>query len=1305
MSIVINSLTPVTPVASAGSSVTFVVDAFETGGASLTYLWQFSTDGNTYTSSGLTNNTSATYTTSNLTINQSGLYFRVAVSDGVSTIFSNLYPSIGDRIITVVQDPSIITLVNPLVDNYPNSQIVEVGNSVSFVASATLIDADISNTTLVSQINFQWQYSDDDGSTWINLTNGGNIAISNTVDILSSTPTSYYKYSTLLINNITFDNNLYRYRSVVTFNGALNTPVNLPAINLIVSPEIQIYRQPGAGDDTIQTKCYKTSDINSGKIKLQVGALSTANTTLNFSWEASLDQENWQTIDELVSNRTCILDYGTSSNSDVIRLERFIYSNIVYFRCIISGISGEASVISDTHAIFMNDTQVNPVVSESTVDVIEDRYGDIPDRQIYINDIVRAATITASIDINSNTGINGETSLIFERKNPGDVTWYEVGEETIINPVDGLTSLPSGVEFPSTTPNFSTISYTTPPVRKSVDDQALYRLKVTSSSIYNLNANTKNLIPYYSSVIQLNVYRSVIIDNQPFNTTAYPNANASFSVGASVTSGSADDITYVWQYNTTNSISGWQNIPSNSQYSGVTTNLLTINSVPLNPTYRFFRCIVNISGQLASVTTEVAQLTITRDFFVEVTSLNDIFAREFDSAVFTVNASSVSSLPVSYSWEKSTNYNPSNNFGNWTTISGENTNTLNFLSLSTTNQGYYRAKLTTFGGEIRYTNAAFLSVVSRTITITKNIPSSITVLESDDNAYTFETSGNSSLGGLVNYKWQIKRVGDSSFSGIGVGFQNAPDNTNIYFPLAFNKDTDNLSLIRCELSSDDIPNNVYTNQCTVNVRRRLSYFGYPSNLNVVSGGNLVLDLNPTWTGGTPTFQWQTSTDGNNWSNIQGETNSFLSLVSINSSFNGKRYRCQITLPGCDEYFYSVSNTSVVQNVSTVGFTTSTTINVVASTTRPKYYSLETQKSGAAIGTVICVPKPAGFTNNTSTNADDITSWKVSVSGSYSSATSSSTVTSGGSFSANKPSWATNYISPKWNLSDDRFQGYLEMRGQFLKAVDFPELARLFGTTYGGSISGQYPSYTSNDTFRMPNLYAKKLLGTGNVNNNSGSVSVTPLYGPDEASGGLKNLPGSIGGRYNWGILSQLPPGSPGVGGGDGVAGIDPNPATFNIGSFVTKGVGDSNAFVQPTFSGTVTYNTGNPGSTPVTTPVHSHRGVIAAWEKRDASNCGDKGFSALTNGLFFQTRAGNGLLEQSPPTTDQGVPHSHGVVDGSGSFNMVTQGGINISDTTLTLSGQSQQVFNSSLRFYLRNAEDIPINSAYFRLKYMIKAY
>lgn len=1619
MAIVINSLTPENPSTIAGTSIEFIVDAFDDGGLTLSYEWQFSNNGGvTYTSNGLTGNTTATYTTSNLSSSQSGLYFRVAISNGVNIIYSNEYPGIGNRIVTVISAPQIITLVNPSIDDYPNTEIVEVGASFNFIASATIQNVDVSNANNVTPLSFQWQYSSDNGSNWINVINGQSldtvdgltpsVTVTSVVSLLTNNPQVYYEYSTLTVSGIPFPYNNYLWRCQVSYPGASNTPVSLPEILLLVSPEITIYRQPGTGNDTTQVQCYKTSILNSGNIKVEVGALSTANTTLFYEWELSLDDGvSWTSIEDILTNYLFIIKPGTQYNSSVLELQRTVFFNKLGFRCIVTGSSGESEVVSLPHYVYFTDVQEPVELQNSVINSIEDRYGDIPTRSSFIFDPIITASIGDFIlDITRNTGLNGEIAVTLEKKDFGSSTWTNVDDFTPIQ-----TDLPSTwfpyTQFPPTTGNtFIEARYNTKPLRKSIDDKREYRVKIESSSLYSLTNDVKTLLPYYSSTVTLNVFRTVYIINQPADALTFPNTSASFSINAVQSSG-IDNIQYQWQYSITGGANSWVNISTSTSYSGVNTNLLTVNSVPANPTYRFYRCVVSLPDGLSSVTSLPALLSTQRDLFIEITSLNDVYADQFDNVVFNVTASSLSQGTITYQWQRSYDYSPSTNVGNWEDIPGENTNSFSILSVQPSDAAYYRLKLVSFGGEIAYTNAVKVEVYALVIDVTTDIPSSITVLEGVSNAYTFECEGISSNGSFVNYQWQKAlsyteitgvqipitsgqsfTVGGSSypvygilyvptslsassidvvvcyhgtitgtsttimqaaqtfmnfalsdtvlnlkdkiifsvaypqdaipaanqfgiggsedpnfvfesnlpyvraallwaknsinsfmsangisktrnriytfghsqggalvhklntlevvdgvicnapgpirldltcatqelngnstitcqklfniygsarnnvgtaqylsrsvisyddgllspmlyiqgqqddtgnnqqiiwleqllsaidandstnsdytylpvnggheafttsleaqvairnflnssasnaiFQNIGAGFNDSSDTSRIYAPSAFDRIVDNLCRIRCVMTASGIPNPAYTTQCVVGVTRRFSYFADRPTKFVTDGSTLFINLNPSWTGGSPSFMWQYSTNGGSSWIDTNETDSSLVIPTIDNSYNNRIYRCQVTLIGCNQYQYTRNNVTSTVTASDVGYTLPIQISVVPVGSKPRYYSLETQKTGAAIGTVIAVPKPSGFINNPSINTDDVNLWEVAVSGDLtSSGAVSSAISSGPVYNANKPAWtSSSYTSPKWLQQRDRFAGYIEMRGQFLRAREFPELARMFGTTYGGNITGTYPSYNSTDIFRMPNLYAKRLMGTGNVNNNSGSVSITPLYNPDGTSGGDKNVPGSMGGVYNYVKSAQLPPGSPGIGGEpDGTADGSINAATFSLGTFRTTGFDEVSSFVQPVLSNTTaTYRLPDPQDQFTETPTHNHSAVSVAYEERRAVKRECRGNNTTLNpgGPFFGTSGGNGEILEGPHGTGGGAPHNHTAENPGGTFDIVRDGGQFISDTNLNMAGQSRQIFDNNLRFTIRNNEEIPLNAPYFRLKYMIKAY
>jgi hypothetical protein len=1265
MAIVITNLSPTSPTTPAGQSVVFNIGANDNTGLSLSYEWQYSTDGANYSSSGLSNNTSNSYDTGPLTASQTGIYFRCVVSTSLEVVNSNEYTGIGDRIVSVFQDPSILAFVDSSVDFFPTSQVKTVGDTLVLTVSASLANADITNSTLVSNLGFQWQYSDDSGSTWFNIVTGGNTSVSDTVAQITGN-TTYMKYSTLSITNITFAENLYQYRVRISYTGALNTPVDTAVSQLIIDPVINIIQQPGVNPtDTQSTDCYKTSISNSGEVKVSVSALTTAGTGLTFSWEVNFSGPSgtgeWYTVDQITNFFVFSLKTGTTSTTDVLELDRFIYYERPGFRCVISGSAGEATVTTTPHYIYMTDVQGTVDLPATTYDIEEDRWGDIPDRDIYVNDPVQDITITALQDVQRNTGQNGNNTYTWQRQDPGSSTWTDLADPAPVL-VTTETGLVSYSQFPTTLGvEEADITVETPPLRVSIDDNAKYRVKVESSSIFTLSGGNKVITPYYSSEIDINVYPTIYVTNQPGDSETYPNYSASFSVSATPSSGLVSDITYQWQYNTNNnSATGWVNISNTSPYTGATTNLLTIDPVPVNLVYGYFRCVLSIPNQLSSVTSEVAYLTLLRDYFTALSALNDVVVREFDNHTFSVTASSVSAGPISFQWEKSLNYNPATNTGTWTNISGETNSSLSLLSIGPSNDAFYRVRCTSSGGEVLYSNAAKLTMQEVNVTIINDIVTSISVLEGTDAEHTFECEGLSSINTEVEYQWEIKRISDSSFGPIGAGFNNSIDTNRIYILRALNTSTDTGAKIRCKMVSSGVPGQVYTNECTVTVTRRFSYFADVATKTVTIGEFVTLDLNPFFTGGNPSYSWE-----RNGATL-GETGSTLTIPNVDSSYSGASYRCLISLTDCTEHSYSRNNTQIINTVSGPTYTATITLSTTAAPSEPTYYSDETAKTGAAIGSVICVAKPPGYVNSSSSSGDDVNRWDLS-----------------------------------------RFPGYLPLKGDSYNALQYPELARMFGTKFGGSISGLFPNYSSGSTFKLPETYGKRMLGTGNVDNNAGSTSVVPTFDPSGVSGGDKNVPGSMGGVFNYVKSAQLPPGSPGVSGlPDGTADGSANAATFSIGSYQTTGIDDVNAFVQPTLSGGVAYVIGNPGPAFTDLPTHNHTAVSVGWrETQPISNASCfSTYGSLNSGTFPFTTGDGGTLSAS--TTTVGAIHSHTISDaGPGFFDMVVDAGMNISDTTLRFTGANASILNNNMKFYLRNNEKIPINAPYFRLKYLIKAY
>lgn len=1328
MSIIINSLTPPfapdtnnTVVISSGQSVTFTVNAQDTESLPLTYEWQVSYDnGVNYTTSGLIANNSNTFQTSNLTSNQSGYYWRVAISNGVDTVYSDEDNDIGVRIIVVTAAPIIF-----LLDDYDSTYTAAVGGDLQLQATASLLNVDVSTASNVNNIGIEWQVSTNGGSTWSTVTSGNdNQTIVNTT-ILLDDGVSYARRTVLTLSDISFAKNLYQYRARFTYSGASNTPLTLDPTTIYVNPVISILFHPGTlATDSTEVQCFASSIPDTGEARFQVSAFSTSGQSVFYSWQVNIGTDRWYDIDEAVANYWFRLQPGTTATSDVLLIDRLIYFEDFGVRAVIEGSVGETEVTSNPYFIEMFDIEEDVVIPSLSVESVEDRYGDVSDRNTY-QDPIRNVTLSASLDVSRNLGQNGDVTIIFERKNPGSTTWTEVGSAVSRILPEETGSYTANPELETET--FIDVEYTTPPLRRSIDHLAEYRVKVTASSVYSAIVNgAKVLEPFYSDVIVLSVYRTAIITGQPADSIVFNNQNASFGVTAIPSSGS--QISYQWQYNTTNSVSGWTNVPESSPYSNTQTNLMIITAASNVLTYRFYRCVVSVPDQLFSVTSATAQLGFLADSFTSISSLNDYYKKEYESASWIVSAQSLSLATVSFQWQKSTDYNQASpTSATWNDIIGETTNTLNFASLLLVNDGYYRCKLTSFGGTIAYTNVARLEVQQVANNLLVNIPSSVTFLEGAINEFTFEVSANSTIGVAPTYQWEIKRVGDSQFSNLPDGYLGSPSNANRYIPLPFDRISDNGAVIRCKISTTGVPIDIYSNECTITVNRRFTYFADSATKIISSGRSFTLDLNPIFTGGTPSYQWQVSTNGgSSWSNIVGETTPSLVVSSVTSSQNNYKYRCTITLTQCSQQEYSRSNANIIASVTSPFNTVDVTLNVTSQVLVPLYYSKETAKSGAALGTVICVPKPAGYINNTAANTDDNNQWIVANSGDANGGTSySSAVNSSG-----PPSWVSGTLRvPSW--SQDRFPGYLEMRGQWLLKSEFPALYAIIGDSYSNPVR--------STAFRMPNVYGKKLMGTGNVNNNAGSISITPLFAANGLSGGDKNIVGSIGGVYTYDKSAQLPPGSPGLSGDpDGTAGVT-NASTFTLGSFNTTGFTDCFAQTSTTFNGQFTYRVGPMLAGFLTSPPpHGHGAVVAGGRRLEAHAGGCRG-SGTVSPQFYGIREAGGNVSSGPaniPDNIAGSTHTHSVsllpaaagdgytanhgngIGSTGATESVSQSvllnqdntnpvslGMTLSSVDITMTNQSRALFNGAMSFYLRNNESCPMLQPYFRLKYLIKAY
>lgn len=1288
MAIVINSFTPSTPLASAGQTETFTVSATENTTPTpiaLSYQWQNSTNGGT-TWNSISGATSTSYTTPTLNTGNNGTLYRVRVFT-VTPAQEAYAPNSSGVTLTVVA-ANTITINGTLAPQY----IANPGSNLTLTISAAYEPATVNaNPTAVNDLSFQWQESTN-GVTWTNISLGAQIVQSDT--LAQSSPTDYFKKSELTYFNISSSQNLKRIRVLVSSTISSNSPVTSANSVLLVGNTITLSKQPGTGSDTTTVSKFKTTVAGSGQATLSVTASSTASsfTTLSYTWYYTTINLTTPTV--VTANNVAGFS-ATGSNTNTITLTNIPFIKNLALYCVVSGTAGESSVTSNTASILITQT-VEITTNPTAQTVAEDKYGPVANRSSF-PEPVQDATFFVLMNQTEPNGTTNDATITWQRKDPGSSTWTDIQ---------------------STFANQS--YYTTPPLRISTDSGAYYRAQLDGDQCTNE--------PFYapsSTGVLLTVYRNIYFTGQPNSGSFVIGQPASFSVSVDVSSTAT--ITYQWQVSTnyTSASPTWTNVANGSTYNGATTNVLSIGSVTSGLNGYAYRCIASAAGTLSSITSSVATLTTEADNFTSVSQINSVVVTQGSAASFSVTAQSVSLSTISYQWQKSTNYNPANpSAATWSNITGATSSTYSIASVASGDEAYYRARLTSFGGVSVVTNAAFLDVVLLSITVTANYPSTLTVLE-NDGGYSFSVSASTSVTAPIFYQWQYSTDNGLNFVDYpaNAGFNSTSVTTNTFLLPDLDRNLNGIR-IRCKCTSDaTIPGSYFSSSCTISVDRRLYYTALPTIFTVPTGQPATLSASATSTGGVPTYQWQESTNGGGtWNNLTGEVNSTLVL---NTPVDNRQYRARISLADVTSVqYFSASSGTVVTTVSPAGSTISTlatTIDIITAAYVGTYYSNEIMKTGASIGTVVCFPKPKTYTT-TGATGDDYTNWYVT----------------------NSRGYSTKYV------------GYLPLTGSGTNwtAADYPELARLLQNKYGGTVSistitnGFLPPFTIgaggtktgsvSGTFKMPVTLGKVLVGTGGVDNNRASPTVIAKYTATGGLGGSADEVGSIGGSYNYLQSEQLPPGSPGTTGAtDGSAGTNVNtPSTFTLGSYTTTGWTDTQATVSVTYTENINWSVGPLAEYAFGTPtIHGHGfygwGVDtsvqgASGGGNSSNNCRQVNYDfgawlpgpayVAEGSVFGTTVAANsnrahihGIALAGVDISAQGQGHGTGrggVGSDSiaGGFDQLDTGS-SLQDGLLTMSQQSNSLWNDVLSFYLRNNEALPLNYKYFRLKYFIKAW
>ncbi len=200
--------------------------------------------------------------------------------------------------------------------------------------------------------------------------------------------------------------------------------------------------------------------------------------------------------------------------------------------------------------------------------------------------------------------------------------------------------------------------------------------------------------------VTVNALPSILVQPVAAASPICPGFNANYSVTAGGTG-----ITYQWQLSTAGTGGPWNNIANGPQYSGVTTNALTVLSVTAAQNGNLFRCVVTGTCTPSATSNAVTLVVATAPTITTQPTSRTVCSGTNTS--FTVVASGVPS-PTIYQWQVSTNAGST-----WTnlTTGGSYTTTFTITGTTTTQSGnWYRCVVTNICGQTVNSANAILTV-------------------------------------------------------------------------------------------------------------------------------------------------------------------------------------------------------------------------------------------------------------------------------------------------------------------------------------------------------------------------------------------------------------------------------------------------------------------------------------------------------------------------------------------------------------------------------------------------------------------
>ena len=411
-----------------------------------------------------------------------------------------------------------------------------------------------------------------------------------------------------------------------------------------------------------------------------------------------------------------------------------------------------------------------------------------------------------------------------------------------------------------------------------------YTPPVTTAGTTYYRCTVTNTLNGYSKTTNSGSCTVIVKDTpSPEFTSSYSISSASYYVGETaarfnaLATSESGTISYRWQ--SSSDYASWTDISSSASYRPSTASV--------GVTY--YRCIVSntLNGYTKYLTSSSATITVIEQPSPTITGNPSSQTCYIGASGVSVSVSATAAGTLSYQWQSSSDYET------WTSISGA-TGTSYSVPTSSVGVTYYRCIVTSTLGsstKSKTSSAAAITVADTPSPVFSDGYSirSATYTEGDTAAALNATA--TSAAGTISYNWQYKLSGGSTWISSGVTSATYTPPTDTIGEVSYRCVVTNTlnGYTKTAISdaavitvvSAEAPAPSFTSAYSV------------SSANYYRGDSAAsFNASATASAGTITYQWQSSSDGNSFSNISGATNA--TYTPQTSTAGTTYYRCVVT---------------------------------------------------------------------------------------------------------------------------------------------------------------------------------------------------------------------------------------------------------------------------------------------------------------------------------------------------------------------------------------------------------------------------